>query len=149
MEWRGGEGRGGQGRVPDCLGGLSRVGISSRSKRPWNGQPPSYITIVDDNRFTLTCMDIRIATGNSYVQYYTGTSRLNYKTSTTTTFAFWLPPPHNFLLPHNKHKQLPMHRLGTADAGSGKQDRCPRSLLNSITDPPWNSWHAIDQGPRL
>ena len=29
-------------RVPDCLGGLSRVGISSRSTRPWNGQPPSY-----------------------------------------------------------------------------------------------------------
>ena len=28
-------------RVPDCLGGLSRVGISSRSTRPWNGQPPS------------------------------------------------------------------------------------------------------------
>ena len=41
MEWSGGEGRGGQGRVPDCLGGLSRVGISSRSTRPWNGQPPS------------------------------------------------------------------------------------------------------------
>ena len=53
-EWRGGEGRGvegragqgraGQGRVPDCLGGLSRVGISSRSTRPWNGQPPSIST---------------------------------------------------------------------------------------------------------
>ena len=51
MEWRGrewsgvegreGEDRAGQGRVPDCLGGLSRVGISSRSTRPWNGQPPS------------------------------------------------------------------------------------------------------------
>ena len=58
MEWRGrewsgvegrggkgmgGEGRAGQGRVPDCLGGLSRVGISSRSTRPWNGQPPSMV----------------------------------------------------------------------------------------------------------
>ena len=53
MEWRGrewsggegseGEGRAGQGRVPDCLGGLSRVGISSRSTRPWNGQPPSIL----------------------------------------------------------------------------------------------------------
>ena len=53
MEWRGrewsggegreGEGRAGQGRVPDCLGGLSRVGISSRSTRPWNGQPPSSL----------------------------------------------------------------------------------------------------------
>ena len=42
VEGRGGEGRAGQGRVPDCLGGLSRVGISSRSTRPWNGQPPSY-----------------------------------------------------------------------------------------------------------
>ena len=43
VEWRGreGEGRAGQGRVPDCLGGLSRVGISSRSTRPWNGQPPN------------------------------------------------------------------------------------------------------------
>ena len=41
MEWRGREWRAGQGRVPDCLGGLSRVGISSRSTRPWNGQPPS------------------------------------------------------------------------------------------------------------
>ena len=45
VEGRGGEGRAGQGRVPDCLGGLSRVGISSRSTRPWNGQPPSYINI--------------------------------------------------------------------------------------------------------
>ena len=38
---RAGQGRAGQGRVPDCLGGLSRVGISSRSTHPWNGQPPS------------------------------------------------------------------------------------------------------------
>ena len=43
VEGRGGKGRAGQGRVPDCLGGLSLVGISSRSTRPWNGQPPSYI----------------------------------------------------------------------------------------------------------
>ena len=43
VEGRGGKGRAGQGRVPDCLGGLSRVGISSRSTRPWNGQPPSFI----------------------------------------------------------------------------------------------------------
>ena len=43
MEGREGEGRAGQGRVPDCLGGLSRVRISSRSTRPWNGQPPSTI----------------------------------------------------------------------------------------------------------
>ena len=43
VEGRGGKGRAGQGRVPDCLGGLSRVGISSRSTRPWNGQPPSHI----------------------------------------------------------------------------------------------------------
>ena len=42
-EWSGGEGREGEGRVPDCLGGLSRVGISSRSTRRWNGQPPSTI----------------------------------------------------------------------------------------------------------
>ena len=45
-EGRGGQGRAGQGRAgqgrADCLGGLSRVGISSRSTRPWNGQPPSY-----------------------------------------------------------------------------------------------------------
>ena len=41
MEGAGVEGREGEGRVPDCLGGLSRVGISSRSTRPWNGQPPS------------------------------------------------------------------------------------------------------------
>ena len=33
VEGRGGKGRAGQGRVPDCLGGLSRVGISSRSTR--------------------------------------------------------------------------------------------------------------------
>ena len=43
VEGRGGKGRAGQGRVPDCLGGLSRVGISSRSTRPWNGQPPSLV----------------------------------------------------------------------------------------------------------
>ena len=42
-EGREGQGRAGQGRVPDCLGGLSRVGISSRSTRPWNGQPPSLV----------------------------------------------------------------------------------------------------------
>ena len=47
VEWRGGEGRAGQGRVPDCLGGLSRVGISSRSTRPWNGQPPSIVYDVE------------------------------------------------------------------------------------------------------
>ena len=40
---RAGQGSAGQGRVPDCLGGLSRVGISSRSTRPWNGQPPSTV----------------------------------------------------------------------------------------------------------
>ena len=40
MEGRGGKGRAGQGRVPDCLGGLSR-----RSTRPWNGQPPSIYII--------------------------------------------------------------------------------------------------------
>ena len=43
VEGRGGKGRTGQGRVPDCLGGLSRVGISSRSTRPWNGQQPSLV----------------------------------------------------------------------------------------------------------
>ena len=52
VEGRGGEGRAGQGRVPDCLGGLSRVGMSSRSTRPWNGQPPSLLLTfrVDDFR---------------------------------------------------------------------------------------------------
>ena len=59
VEWSGGEGRegegrAGQGRVPDCLGGLSRVGISSRSTRPWNGQPPSvyekYCSIVHNKK---------------------------------------------------------------------------------------------------
>ena len=49
VEWRGGEGRGGQGRVPDCLGGPSRVGISSRSTRPWNGQPPSTVLWWEEN----------------------------------------------------------------------------------------------------
>ena len=62
VEWRGGKGRAGQGRVPDCLGGLSRVGISSRSTRPWNGQPPSiyynsfwgnYMIVLDENSTTL------------------------------------------------------------------------------------------------
>ena len=65
VEWSGVEGRGGkgregkgragQGRVPDCLGGLSRVGISSRSTRPWNGQPPSYIL-----SFTIIYISIRM-----------------------------------------------------------------------------------------
>ena len=44
-EWSGVEGREGEGRAGQgarlCKGGLSRVGISSRSTRPWNGQPPS------------------------------------------------------------------------------------------------------------
>ena len=35
--------------------------------------PLHYITIVDDNRFTLICMGIRIATANLYFQYYTAT----------------------------------------------------------------------------
>ena len=39
MEGTGVEWRGGEGRVPDCLGGLSPVGISTQ---PWTGQPPSY-----------------------------------------------------------------------------------------------------------
>ena len=52
-EGRGGEGRAGQGRVPDCLGGLSRVGISSRSTRPWNGQPPSSLLRVYTLAMTL------------------------------------------------------------------------------------------------
>ena len=64
-EWRGGdgsgvEGRAGQGRVPDCLGGLSRVGISSRSTRPWNGQSPSlFNTDVDiimlEETYSISC----------------------------------------------------------------------------------------------
>ena len=53
VEWSGGnKGRAGQGRVPDCLCGLSRVGISSRSTRPWNGQPPSYYKEHKTNRST-------------------------------------------------------------------------------------------------
>ena len=86
--------------------------------------PLHYITIiVDDNRFTLICMDIRIATGNLYVQYYyyytaAGTSTCHAMAWPMaqvvevgpTSFAFWLPP-------NNKHKQLPMHRRVTADAG--------------------------------
>ena len=66
MEWRGrewsgrgGQGRAGQGRVPDCLGGLSRVGISSRSTRPWNGQPPSiyktYQSLYQFQHFAAKC----------------------------------------------------------------------------------------------
>ena len=47
------EGREGEGRVPDCLGGLSRVGISSRSTRPWNGQPPSRYYIYGCNLITI------------------------------------------------------------------------------------------------
>ena len=54
VEGRGGKGRAGQGRVPDCLGGLSRVGISSRSKRPWNGQPPSITKEKAENRCRCT-----------------------------------------------------------------------------------------------
>ena len=56
MERKGGKGRAGQGRLPDCLGGLSRVGISSRSTRPWNGQPPSY----SNNSFIVTREAIQV-----------------------------------------------------------------------------------------
>ena len=81
-EWSGGEGRGGkgragQGRVPDCLGGLSRVGISSRSTRPWNGQPPSVGLRSDTN---IPCRDhlwplpglliINIHFTQCYARYY-------------------------------------------------------------------------------
>ena len=52
-EWSGGEGREGEGRVPDCLGGLSRVGISSRSTRPWNGQPPSNYKSENQKRYPI------------------------------------------------------------------------------------------------
>ena len=49
MEWRGGEGREGEGRAGQGARLLrwkvSRVGISSRSTRPWNGQPPSNILL--------------------------------------------------------------------------------------------------------
>ena len=37
--------------MPDCLGGLSRVGISSRSTRPWNGQPPSSYKDTECNSY--------------------------------------------------------------------------------------------------
>ena len=57
VEGRGGKGRAGQGRVPDCLGGLSRVGISSRSTRPWNGQPPSSILYYDIDTINIDCND--------------------------------------------------------------------------------------------
>ena len=62
VEWRGGKGRAGQGRVPDCLGGLSRVGISSRSTRPWNGQPPSvnYETVYLKQHFISMACSISI-----------------------------------------------------------------------------------------
>ena len=53
------EGREGEGRVPDCLGGLSRVGISSRSTRPWNGQPPS----------TLKCTDLNVSACTQIEQF--------------------------------------------------------------------------------
>ena len=53
MDGRGGKGRGGQGRVPDCLDGLSRVGISSRSTRPWNGQPPSMSYICEHEEWVI------------------------------------------------------------------------------------------------
>ena len=70
MQWSGGdrsgvergegEGRAGQGSVPDCLGGLSRVGISSRSTRPWNGQPPSCFnrTVADRSRDTSSMLTL-------------------------------------------------------------------------------------------
>ena len=62
VEWSGGEGRegggAGQGRVTDCLGGLSRVGISSRYTRPWNGQPPSvhYEYVFIKNIYDKECL---------------------------------------------------------------------------------------------
>ena len=67
-EERAGQGRAGQGRVPDCLGGLSRVGISSLSTRPWNGQPPSKILKLDDlykfelSKFMFDCINGLIQT---------------------------------------------------------------------------------------
>ena len=52
VEWRGGEGREGEGRVPDCLGGLPR---------PWNGQPPSaYKDRLDVDNMTAICKLIRM-----------------------------------------------------------------------------------------
>ena len=77
MDWRGrewsggegraGQGRAGQGRVPDCLGRLSRVGISSRSTRPWNGQPPS---ILKENPKTSSAMDFILPPSDRHAAWY-------------------------------------------------------------------------------
>ena len=75
VEWRGGKGRAGQGRVPDCLGGLSRVRISSRSTRPWNGQPPSKILKLNDlykfelSKFMFDCINGLLPT--PILEYFT------------------------------------------------------------------------------
>ena len=66
VEWRGGKGRAGQDRVPDCLGGLSRVGISSRSTRPWNGQPPGLNIIELAMCVCNTCVDSQLLNGWKY-----------------------------------------------------------------------------------
>ena len=89
VEWRGREGRGGQGRVPDCLGGLSRVGISSRSTRPWNGQPPSTI------QYTCSPAPPRNAARASYSgtwQTLPGNPRWKYN---TIQYTCSLAPPRN------------------------------------------------------
>ena len=76
----GGEWSGGQGRVPDCLGGLSRVGISSRSTRPWNGQPPSVTNTSSHVHYMFNCYNLTIIT------CYKHTTIAFYKHTTITCY---------------------------------------------------------------
>ena len=50
VEGMGGKGRAGQGRVPDCLGGLSRVGISSAQHARGTGS--RLVLPIHDNGIT-------------------------------------------------------------------------------------------------
>ena len=88
LEWSGGKGRGGQSRVPDCLGGLSRVGISSRSTRPWNGQPPSIITGVS---LEFHVAGISNVTGGTLAGHVPGLEICGILVANATMFSHLLP----------------------------------------------------------
>ena len=122
VEWSGGEGREGEGRVPDCLGGLSRVGISSRSTRPWNGQPPSVLLYAVYERKVMVIISMH------YSVEETASSVSQIHRATPTIHDTFIPINNlfNIYFPCNRHSvqrrsnetatalnQLPTERSGT------------------------------------
>ena len=119
VEWSGGEGREGEGRVPDCLGGLSRVGISSRSTGPWNGQPPSVLLYAVYERKVMVIISMH------YSVEETASSESQIHRATPTIHDTFIPINNLFnIFPCNRHS---VQRRSNETATALNQLRTERS----------------------